>query len=745
MAEDGYGNETAIPKSEKSENRVGEFSDYYYGTNETTFQESSYVGDSLVKPYNPDDLVRKAGDYSIYENMLKDDQVSVALQLKKDLVLAAGFKIHAGFDDDQSKEIEEYLETCLTEYVEIPFIESLEEILSAYEFGFSLTEKVFKFKEDGQLGLKFLKTRHPASWLIHTDEHGNVEKYEQRGPNNSLDVEPKSLIHYTNNRKFQNPYGTSDLRPAYGAYFIKREVVKYYAIFLEKAASPIPVARYNKDAPQAAVDAIFSAIKKFQSKTALAIPKYIELEFLEAGNNGESYKQAIAIFNMFIGRSLFVPDLLGFQGAETSGGSYSLGKEQMGVLFKHINRRRQILEDIVNKEIIRPLVIYNYGNVEYFPKFKLNPVRDEELIELAKLWLEGAKSRVFKANDEEINHFRALAKFPEGEIEREEPQVPVGQIQSGMDLPNNEATSGEDKDRNKILPKIEDPEKNQTPTSDDVKSFKKIYNDTPGEYSKKVDFIAIENSMTRFENKVLTDIDPIVSSIIKDLKEQIRTKRIIQTQNTDKIEAINLKYLGKMEKVFRDNFKAAYLDAKGIAQKELFKGAKFAIPLLDQDFLNVLNNETFHYIGDDWAYQVKKKTRLELIRAIKDGLPISEIEGILDVYGDELTEVSITRYARTKFTEVMNRGRHAFFEESGVVAAYQYSAILDDRATDICSGLHGKIFKAGEEPIPPLHFNCRSQLVAITKFEEWSPDKRADGVPIEKFIDDNIGDGFSKQ
>ncbi len=86
----------------------------------------------------------------------------------------------------------------------------------------------------------------------------------------------------------------------------------------------------------------------------------------------------------------------------------------------------------------------------------------------------------------------------------------------------------------------------------------------------------------------------------------------------------------------------------------------------------------------------------------------------------------------------------SFFEDSGVVAAYQYSAILDDVTSDICAGLDGKIFEAGSEPIPPLHFNCRSLLIPITKYEDYKASEKAGGQPIDQFIEENKGSGFAK-
>jgi SPP1 gp7 family putative phage head morphogenesis protein len=46
---------------------------------------------------------------------------------------------------------------------------------------------------------------------------------------------------------------------------------------------------------------------------------------------------------------------------------------------------------------------------------------------------------------------------------------------------------------------------------------------------------------------------------------------------------------------------------------------------------------------------------------------------------------------------------------------YRYTAILDTRTSPICRSLDGKVYKWGEGPQPPLHFNCRSMRVPIVK------------------------------
>ncbi len=736
----------ALARSQTSTNPI---EDLYIGLTEGTYFRSPMVADSYKPPYNPDDLWQKRGDYSIYETMVQDDQVSVCLQLKKDLVLGDGGSFVPG--EEGQDEIVEDLETAFLEDYEGDFMEDVEQICTAYEFGLSLTEKVFKVREGQRIGPKCLRTRHPNSWRLYQDDKGKVTKYEQvTAAKGDTDVNPKSLIHYINNPRFQNPYGTSDLRAAYNAWFTKTNIVRYMGIFLEKAASPIPVAKYDKNAPQAAVDKVFEAMKKFQTKTALAIPKDIDAEFLEAKNNGDVYVKSIHLFNMFIGRSLFIPDLVGFTGGETGGGSLALGKEQMNLFFKHIIRRRNMLEALINKELVWPTVMYNWGFVKKYPKWKFKPLDDMQAVELAKVWLEAVKGKTYKPNPEEINHFRKLVKFPEGEVEflasapnpmdpndpnkPQDPKDPDGD--KNDDKAGQNAKPGEEKtdkenpqDKNKDAQKVE------------KKEFGKAYNHPDGTYHKKVNFKAIETKLNDYDNSLIADTNKIVKKIISDLMDQIEKKKIVQGAHQDRIETLSLKYKKELKQVLKSSFMQIYLDAQSQAAQEVDK-SNYARPLADDKFLELIESETFSFVGD-YEYGILKRVRLELMAAIRDGKPLSSVQGVLDRDLRELSEVQLERFARTKHTELLNNGRLAFFEGTGVVTGYQYSAVLDDRTSDICSGLHGKKFAAGDEPIPPLHFNCRSLLIPITKYEEFKPSEVARGMPIDEFIEENKGVGFA--
>ncbi len=735
----------AKPKSAKSDST--EIQGLYFGTQEQTFQQSSYYPDSFKKPYNPDELVQRDFTYKIYEDMLLDDQVNVALQLKKDLVVGSGWHI-SSTDEDVKQE----LEAILCDEPERALSEILQDMIQAYEFGFSISEKIFKNLADGRLALKDIKPRHPSTWLLHTDQQGNMTRYEQRGVQNSIDVDPNSIIHYVNNSKFQNPYGKSDLAAAYQAYMTKRHVSRFYAIFLENAAGPKPIAKYDRRAPQVVVDDIFNAIKKLQTKSALVIPKDFEMDYLETSNSGEAYIKGINLFNMFIGRSLFIPDLIGFTGGETGGGSFSLGKEQIGLFYKHIYRRREMLERIMDQHIIRPLCAYNYGSMKEYPKFKFNPLSDEDATKQAEMWIKGIQGIGYEPTLAEVNHFRDLIKFPEAEEEL---------VMKGASLPGQgpDATPGQEStpptSTEEPGQKIEEVDKQAEASKEgEAKKFGLLYpiSSLPGDYKKKVDFKAADLTMKAHTSQMLTELQPIVDDIFEDLYSQLQKKKIIENQDLDKAETIQLKYLSKMQTVFKKHFRRLHDDGMQMAKNEVRKSNLAsdapAESLANDEFLNFLEQETYKYVGD-WSYGITKKTKEALTAAIKDGRPLSSVIDVMDNKGKQLSDVSLERYSRTKTTEVFNRGRREYFDSTGVVDAYQYSAILDDVTSEICGELNGLTFPKETCPTPPLHFNCRSVLIPITKYEDWSEDGVTNsGKNVDKFLEDKItdpetGNGFA--
>lgn len=109
---------------------------------------------------------------------------------------------------------------------------------------------------------------------------------------------------------------------------------------------------------------------------------------------------------------------------------------------------------------------------------------------------------------------------------------------------------------------------------------------------------------------------------------------------------------------------------------------------------------------------------------------------------EEQAKSYLDTLARTTIYEAMNEARFAEFTDPALgdfVKAMAYSAVLDDRTTEICAELNGDVFLS-DSPLwdtfrPPNHFNCRSILVPITAEDDWDgqESERPDTEPAPGF------------
>jgi len=74
------------------------------------------------------------------------------------------------------------------------------------------------------------------------------------------------------------------------------------------------------------------------------------------------------------------------------------------------------------------------------------------------------------------------------------------------------------------------------------------------------------------------------------------------------------------------------------------------------------------------------------------------------------------RIVRTETQRVLNEGQKESYMTNGYTQ-YQYSAELDERTSEICEELDGKIFSFAEASVgvnfPPMHPNCRSTILPV--------------------------------
>lgn len=176
------------------------------------------------------------------------------------------------------------------------------------------------------------------------------------------------------------------------------------------------------------------------------------------------------------------------------------------------------------------------------------------------------------------------------------------------------------------------------------------------------------------------------------------------------------------------------------------------VPMSDAEFDQLLETER------ELAFKVSGIAQADLVqevhdsveRAISDGTTLEDFKAevgakLEEAWGGE-DPMRLETTFRTNVMGAYNAGRHAVFSSPAVRRARPYlrfDAVEDSRTSTICEELDGKILPA-DDPFwnrhtPPLHFNCRSILVALSEDEVDDEGGTDDTPDPEGEVDEGFG------
>lgn len=642
--------------------------------------------------------------------MRDDDQVKVALSLKKDMVVNSGWLI-----ESENEEIKDFLTKSLADMqdpdaLEYSFEDCLRDILSAYDYGFSITEPVYRLV-DGKYHLKSLKTRPPHTWRFIIDDKGKVLKLQQATNSGDQDFKPAKFLHFLYQPEWGNPYGKSDLKAAHESWKTKRFFSRMRAMYGERFATPTRVVRAPASLDTAELTKLYDVAESIQNNTTILIPEGSTVEFVSpAKDSTDFYERAMNDADLRIARSILVPDLMGMSGEKTSGGSYALGDKQFNLFLSSIAKDRLALERKFNLRVIRPLLAANFGP-EAEAEWKLKPWKQEDLLEYLKVWVSAVSGKVFKPAQEHVDHFNEVLGFPKG-----------GEVLDPEAIAQKAAEAKADAFKGRQEEAQDGAEKRPAP---EPKKFA-MADRTP--FEAKVDFAAVQEVFEASERSVYPELRKAAKRISADLLDQVRSRGLVGKFKPEAVNDLAPRFLKDMRAIFKGHFVELFREGVDQARKEILpSGTRSFVEadILPAEFLKVVEAESFKAVGD-YSTGITKRVKDRVLTAIKTGQSEGEVNRLLRDELEDQTETWINTVVRTKTTEMYNAARKTVWETdpliSQIVTAYQYSAVLDSRTSEVCASLNGKVFEKGDfigRATPPLHFNCRSILVPVTRYEDY--------------------------
>lgn len=277
-----------------------------------------------------------------------------------------------------------------------PVTELIGQVTSAQIFKRAFFEKVFKVRgSDGKIIYDKVAYRPPATCQArYNDRSGEPNGFRQQvwlfGGNlmvtrrqkvpGYVDI-PKVRSYIYTHGKWREPLtGVSEMEVAYWCYETTMKIMFLWYHFLENLALQRLVA-YGNDQPEANQRADDIAQLKGSGVVGLIHPIAGQKTFEvipQQGDAGQFFTEALGFLTSWKITSVLA-GFLGLAGASTGGrGAYALSQDQSDFYLKSRQAVAKEIAESLSYDIVRPLVLLNFGTGASFPQCKFGPLQDEQ-------------------------------------------------------------------------------------------------------------------------------------------------------------------------------------------------------------------------------------------------------------------------------------------------------------------------------------------------------------------------------
>lgn len=211
-----------------------------------------------------------------------------------------------------------------------------------------------------------------------------------------------------------------------------------------------------------------------------------------------------------------------------------------------------------------------------------------------------------------------------------------------------------------------------------------------------------------------------------DEKRRISRLEAMKQDIANKISGLTNKTHSKLKKELKGNYKDSYYRTKYNLQTFNGMGASFDL-LPDKQINRAIDSrwvDEQNYSERLWVNRNKLVNNLyEAVgQTIARGLSVQECASMIQKEMDSSYSAAI-RLARTEINHICNEAAIDAYKDEGI-EYYQFLATLDDRTSDICRELDGRIFPIKEKMegvnCPPMHPNCRSTIIPVIDIDRNS-------------------------
>lgn len=285
-----------------------------------------------------------------------------------------------------------------------PISQLIGQVTSAQVYRRSFFEKVWKLRdEDGKVIYDKIAYRPPATCQARynertADPNGFRQQVWMFGAGASrtkgqkvpgyVDIPQIRSYIYTHAKHREPLTGASEMDIAYWCYQTKMKLLYLWYYFLENQAMQRVIV-YGNDQPEANARADDIASLRGAGVVGLVHPPDGQKAFEQLSNTGDAGAQFRDALGFLEGWQIgsVLAGFMGLTGAATGGrGSYALSQDQSSFYLKSRQAVAKEIAESITYDVIRPMIMLNFGPKAAFPHFKFGPLQDEQIQALLTLF-----------------------------------------------------------------------------------------------------------------------------------------------------------------------------------------------------------------------------------------------------------------------------------------------------------------------------------------------------------------------
>lgn len=329
----------------------------------------------IFKEADSGDVLRQA---ELFEEMEeKDPHLFAQLQTRKNAVTGLDFEI-IPFDpsDGRDKEIAEFAREQIASVEN--FEDVMTDLLDAIGKGFAVSEILWGY-EGGHVVIRDIRSRPQKrffwdgtddAFLIRTDE----------APSGMPLAENKFIVHRYKARS-GHPSRAGILRVCAWMYLFKNYTLKDWTAFCEVYGMPLRLGKYPQGASKDDKRALMQALVQIGTDAAGIIPDGAAVDFVttEKSGSAELYERLARYCDEQMSKAVLGQTLT----SDSGGGSYAQSRTHNEVRHDLTAADCKALAATLRRDLIRPLVAFNFGEDRRVPYLSFDAAEPEDLAQTA--------------------------------------------------------------------------------------------------------------------------------------------------------------------------------------------------------------------------------------------------------------------------------------------------------------------------------------------------------------------------